>query len=779
MLRCQIAHTEIRGGTVERPRLKAHYQATVVDGTKVFLVSDGEHYLVQGRAAVAVLPYLDGRHTVFDIVGALGASMPPTEIFLALRKYEISGHFAEGRPDLPDHELAYWDALGVAPAVAIDRLASSVLTVVAVGAVVAEPVLAALCEAGLRVQLADPQDECAAPAERDGLTVVLVDDYLDPELAALNTAYLSAGRRWIVVRPSGMVLWAGPLFDPERTGCWACLHHRVSANRQVERYLRSKQPDAARGRVGASPRSSSGPALLGALLAGELAKWMVGVVPSKLDGAMITLDTRSLETAEHTLIRQPQCHACGDPTLITARSPKIELGGADPARHTTDGGYRVVSPAETFERLKKHISPILGAVTSLKMFTGTGNEVAHSYSAGHNFAMAGDSLALLKRNLRGQSGGKGRTDIQAKVGAVCEAIERFSGVWLGDEPVTRQAYRDLGPDVAVHPSELLHFSPAQVEVRKSWNADPSHRLHLVPDPLPDDAVIDWTSAWSLTHDRERLVPSAYAWFGHPDLNERFYCAGDSNGNAAGNTVEEAIIQGFCELVERDAVAIWWYNRLQHPEFDLDSLNDPYVETVRRFYADMGRSLWVLDLTTDLGVPVCAAISHRIGHPAEDILIGFGAHLDPRIAAVRALTEVNQFLPAVEQRAADGTTNYLEDDVATLAWWREAKVAEETWLTPNPDLPATTVTTYPTIAGDDLAENVRTCVRLAEDAGLDVIALDQSRPDLELKVVKVMVPGLRHFWRRLGAGRLYDAPVRMGRLATALTEQELNPRNVYF
>ena len=58
-------------------------------------------------------------------------------------------------------------------------------------------------------------------------------------------------------------------------------------------------------------------------------------------------------------------------------------------------------------------------------------------------------------------------------------------------------------------------------------------------------------------------------------------------------------------------------------------------------------------------------------------------------------------------------------------------------------------------------------------------LDQTRPDIELNVVKVIVPGMRHFWRRLGAGRLYDVPVRLGWLDRPLREDELNPRSVFF
>jgi hypothetical protein len=58
-------------------------------------------------------------------------------------------------------------------------------------------------------------------------------------------------------------------------------------------------------------------------------------------------------------------------------------------------------------------------------------------------------------------------------------------------------------------------------------------------------------------------------------------------------------------------------------------------------------------------------------------------------------------------------------------------------------------------------------------------LDQTRPDTGLHVVKVFVPGLRHFWPRLAPGRLYDVPVGMGWLAKPLTEDQLNTQHLYF
>ena len=81
--------------------------------------------------------------------------------------------------------------------------------------------------------------------------------------------------------------------------------------------------------------------------------------------------------------------------------------------------------------------------------------------------------------------------------------------------------------------------------------------------------------------------------------------------AAGNCVEEAIVQGFLELAERDAMALWWYNRARRPQLDLDQVDDGYLQAVRREYAARGRSLWVLDVTTDLGVCPLAAGSALI------------------------------------------------------------------------------------------------------------------------------------------------------------------------
>ncbi|WP_405088073.1 TOMM precursor leader peptide-binding protein [Microbispora sp. NBC_01389] len=760
---------------MDHPRLKAHFTAQVVDGSKVFLLAEGQHYLVQGEGAVKVLPYLDGRHTIADIAQELTGELPLTQVLLAIRKFAAFGHLANGRPDWPDHTLAYWDAQGVDPANARQALSRTEFTVVAGDGVDPGPVVAQLAAHGLRVRTATVDEEAEAPG--GALSVVVVDDYLDPALARLNAAYLAADHPYVLVKPVGVMLWIGPVIQPGRTGCWACLSQRLSGNRQVERYLAGKHGGGTAYHA-AKEAVPAGAAVAGGLLAVELARTAATGAPSRLEARMTTIDLRTLGAMEHTLVRLPQCPACGDASLISERSPKVVLSSRD-ARHVTDGGYRIEPPARTYARLEKHISPLIGAVTRLHTFAEQDNGVTYSFTAGHNFAMIGDNMDLLRRNLRGQSGGKGRTEIQARVSALCEAIERYSGVWRGEEPVRKAAYADLDTAAAVHPESLLHFSEAQYADREKWNADPSHRLHLVPERFRTDLPIDWSAAWSLTDERERLVPSGYAWYGHPDLDRHFYCVGDSNGNASGNSMEEAILQGFCELVERDAVALWWYNRARRPAFDLDSLRDPYVDTLREFYAEMGRSIWLLDITSDLGIPAFVGVSHRIDHPVEDIIVGFGAHLDPRIAAIRTLTEVNQFLPSVERRDEQGNTVYLDDDIASLAWWKQTRLADEPWLVPDPALGTRSLAEHPRSGGGNLAADVETCVARASACGIEIVVLDQTRPDLELNVVRVIAPGMRHFWRRLGPGRLYDVPVALGWVPEPTAEKALNPTSVFF
>ena len=397
----------------------------------------------------------------------------------------------------------------------------------------------------------------------------------------------------------------------------------------------------------------------------------------------------------------------------------------------------------------------------------------HVYIAGHNMARRHRSLAHLRGDLRNNSSGKGTTDAQARASGLCEGLERYSGVYRGDESRCRTTARRLGGD-AIPLADCLLFSDRQYRERVAWNAQKSH-YHFVPVPLDPELEIDWTPAWSLTRREPRYLPTAFCYYNAPQPDGEPFCIGDSNGCAAGNTLEEAILQGLLELVERDAVALWWYNRVRRPAVDLASHDDPYLRRVEDYLREQGREMWVLDLTTDLGIPVFAAFSRELEGQEERIMPGFGAHFEPRVALLRAVTEMNQMLSNLPERGHESPApaSGLED-AETLHWLKTATVANQPYLRPDPAVALSRASSVGRQSTDDLAEDVRHCQGLVESRGLEMMVREQTRPEIGLPVVKVIVPGLRHFWARFAPGRLYDVPVRLGWLAEPTPEEELNP-----
>src|SRR5881227_1914656 len=141
--------------------------------------------------------------------------------------------------------------------------------------------------------------------------------------------------------------------------------------------------------------------------------------------------------------------------------------------------------------------------------------------------------------------------------------------------VTRR-FTDFAPGDAIPPNDILLYSDAQFRPDET-PADRSSDPHAVPVAFDPTARIEWSPVWSLRDQRFKYLPTSLLYF--------FYSGpaafhADSNGCAAGNTLEEAIVQGFLELVERDAYAIWWYNRLQRPALELDQFDDLYVRDFR-------------------------------------------------------------------------------------------------------------------------------------------------------------------------------------------------------
>jgi ribosomal protein S12 methylthiotransferase accessory factor len=464
--------------------------------------------------------------------------------------------------------------------------------------------------------------------------------------------------------------------------------------------------------------------------------------------------------ARHYVATRPQCPTCGNKKLLNPRraAEPIKLGPGSKLI-VTSGGYRTVSSRTTVARFKRHVSPLTGVVKRLDRIEAD-LPMNTNFFAQHNFSAPAQNVDQLRAGLTGGSFGKGSTAEQGEASALMEAIERYSGIFQGDEIRSTKRFTDFAEGEAIRPNDVLLFSDAQYLARHSHNHD---ETQPAPDPFDPSAKIEWSPVFSLRDNCFRHVPTSLSYF--------FYSGpvpfqADSNGCAAGNTLQEAIVQGFLELVERDSYAIWWYNRSQRAEVDLNAFEDSYVQDIRTQFADAGRKLWVLDVTSDLGVPTYVAIMHWIQNGQENIEFGSGAHFDPRIALLRALTELSQFLAiglmgggSGEKPSLDGTTPLQLENYPFLLPTTRAIVR------PGLGLP---------VPRDNTREQVDACVEIARRAGHDFLVLDQTRPDVAVPVARVIVPGLRHFYRRFGPGRLYDVPVKLGLRNQPLPEQELTP-----
>jgi bacteriocin biosynthesis cyclodehydratase domain-containing protein len=770
---------------ITNPRVKPHLSVEIVDAEHVFLLDEARTHILDGRVYPKLMPLLDGERATEDILDALSDQVSIQELFSALATLEQRGYIAEGSADRNDRGpvAAYWSRLDLSPHAVAARFAQTRVGVRAAGG--ADPALLAAALGTLGLYDSNGRDSASLDADTDAdadVVMVATDDYLEPALAAINREALARRQPWMLVRLSGTMPWIGPIFRPGQTACWECLRVVLERNRHVESFVERYTASGLIRTAKAALPSSLGAAA--ALASNELARWLASGDATR-ERALLTFDLMTFELREHVVRRQPHCAACADAGAEQAidRSsapivPAPIVLESRPKQFTLDGGHRTATPEATWERVRPLVSPITGVVTSLLRKDAHENGLTYSYATGHAFAVTGPDLAAVQQNMRYRSGGKGMSDLQARVSGVCEAIERDAGVWRGTEPVIRSTRRALG-DAAIDLDDVLRFSAAQFAERQAWNAACSPtQFHVVPEPFDNDAEVDWAPLWSLTQQRTRYLPAAFCYYGHPDGPKRF-CATDANGTAAGNTIEEAILQGLLELIERDAVAIWWYNRVPRPAIDLDHVDLPYVDALRRHYQSIGRELWVLDLTHDLGIPVFAGASRRVGAPTEDLVVSFGAHLDPVIALTRALTETNQFLPALSRTNADGTTAYLYADPDAIDWWKTATVANQPYVASSPDQPLRVLAEIASQASSDLKTDIEQLVSRLARHGLEVLVLDQTRADVGFPVAKVVVPGLRHFWRRLGPGRLYDVPVTLGWRAAPLGETELNPISMFF
>ncbi|GAB6042964.1 TOMM precursor leader peptide-binding protein [Endothiovibrio diazotrophicus] len=577
--------------------------------------------------------------------------------------------------------------------------------------------------------------------------LALLPNPFDGEAVARLHEGRRAGKTLILAHPYGETPWISTPLGRKGGACPFCLLYWLRQNRPVERFLLRQRHAATLHQGQPKPARQGALDLLSAQLIARLRD-----EPPDTQAELFAWVADDNTVQWHPFYRRPQCGHCGNPAAMVeqaANPPRLRRESAA----AQGAGLRSEDPGKTYQRLSHLVSPLCGPVAYLHPMPGRHGDSRYVYAAGY---------LNCPRQLTGENdfdklcAGKGDHSEQARTSALCESIERFSGLYQGDEPRRRSRQADLDePSYGFDTLQL--FSARQRARRRAINQTTRDPRKQIPVGFDRHTRIDWTPAWSLGGGRRVWVPLGYCYAETPLESGLAFGIHNPNGCAAGSHLDEAVLQGLLELIERDAVAIWWYNCLLRPRVDLADFGIPYWSTLMTEYAAQDYDFWVLDLTHDLEIPCFTAIArHRHqGHHA----IGFGCHLDHRIAINRAITELNQLFDPGPNRVNP---------------WNQDLLIDGDFLRPDPAQPPRGRADYARPAARSTADALERCMQRLEQQGMEVLVVDKSRPDLTLKVAQVIVPGLRHFWPRFGPGRLYDVPVKLGWRGGVLAEDELNP-----
>ena len=620
------------------PQFAPNFTVYVLPPDVVCLYSEDRKFLLHGELYCALADAIGkGGRSFRQLVRDLEQDFPSDKIHEALKRLVDRRYVVPASSSSTGAAAAYWASLGLSLETAQQNLQKCRVRIQSIDVQGETELGAALSGLGVRVVRRSPD-----------LTVTLVNDYLEARLAELNRQHLSDGAPWALVQPSGIFPLVGPVFRPGQSACWTCLAERMKRNREVKALIDRRQARC----VAISPlaHETIGQSAI-QLAAIEVAKAIAADFRTPLSDHIISLDLLGSTIVKHHVAARPQCPSCGRKKLRDPRRAPapVELGAGGKVVMTS-GGYRSVSPSATVARFRRHVSPLTGVVSRLERIQAD-LPLNTNYYATHNFSGPAETVHQLRAGLGGGSFGKGSTAEQGEASALMEAIERYSGIFQGDEIRAKRRFADFQSGEAIPPNDVLQFSDAQLRQGQA----PTNGQEAIPALFDRSARIEWSPVWSLRDARFKYLPTSLLYF--------FYrgaagFAADSNGCAAGNTLEEAIVQGFLELVERDAYAIWWYNRLQRPELDLGQFDNSYVRDLQKQLAQTGRRLWVLDVTSDLGIPTFVAITHWMQNGRENIEFGSGAHFDARIAVLRALTELINFSPWVSWAAGRGRNRAL-------------------------------------------------------------------------------------------------------------------------
>ncbi len=374
-----------------------------------------------------------------------------------------------------------------------------------------------------------------------------------------------------------------------------------------------------------------------------------------------------------------------------------------------EGTQRVLPPEVTLENTSK-LLPKIG-VTRIANITDLDRVGIPVFSAIRPSAAAG-AISIYS--------GKGSNETNARISAVMESFERclaeqpevsinLSGIQLNTE-MTAGSYESLSENYPTLYPDFL----------------------LLPMPLAEFTSIEWVMGHDIMNDIEVFVPANAVFHPYNPGNGNQLFRSNTNGLASGNTIEEAVLHGLLEVIERDALSIAEYTRNPGKEIILsenDGLN--YELKTRMEETGIKVRLWLLD--SDIDIPtVVAALDDTVLKDPALLVMGAGAHLSPDIAVTRALTEAAQSRVVQIHGAREDTDR--ERIVRTFGY-EHMKKLNKYWYD---ELESVGMDELKDISSSTPAANINTVLERLEGTAEGAIIVDLSR-GVEVPVIRAIIP----------------------------------------
>ena len=270
------------------------------------------------------------------------------------------------------------------------------------------------------------------------------------------------------------------------------------------------------------------------------------------------------------------------------------------------------------------------------------------------------------------------------------------------------------------------------------------------EKLLADIPIQWTWATNLNRQEEVLIP--FSWF---------YAINEFNGPSNGNSYEESISQGICEIIERHVCAVVSHEKKVVPRIRLDSAKDPVSRELIEKFRKNGIEIYLNDFTLDTGVPTISAlcIDPTTFPVMSEIVWTAGTTPNPEKAFIRALTEVAQLAGDFNSHA-----NYVASGLP-----KPLAMDEVEYLMTGPEID---LQDLPDLTDNNMKTEVESCLAALKKLDMEVFIVNTMHPELKMPTIYTVVPGA-HFRERATSR---NAGLFAAKLMAELVEDPLTSNN---